>query len=307
MYALMAAALLDTVVMMEAPDLLEVHEWGVVVFQEERVLVTGSPGPDLYLLDFDDPYIDDMPYSVEAPVVYFYGDGFRGDFIVEVPNGEITEIYPEDGVGVGPNSLVWRDIQVTEYDGDLDCPAELPVGFLWEDDVNLWRSAEGNTVRTPGGGEEGFLYYECALRDIASFDYPARFLTDGGLPENVQRVLLFSRPDEEFQEMYSVEPSRIFHPVETEETMVYSRDAVLRELCSWSGSDFYSRELEIMWDTWEPWIISGEWEGDALVVFPLPREAVSDISSLSVSTDDVDQGNILYSRFFLGVLPVTWD
>ncbi|MBD3278509.1 MAG: hypothetical protein GF388_09430, partial [Candidatus Aegiribacteria sp.] len=49
MYALMAAALLDTVVVMEAPDLLEIHEWGVVVFQEERVLVTGSPGPDLYM------------------------------------------------------------------------------------------------------------------------------------------------------------------------------------------------------------------------------------------------------------------
>ncbi|MBD3294716.1 hypothetical protein GF394_04425 [Candidatus Fermentibacteria bacterium] len=240
-------------------------------------------------------------------MVYFYGDGFSGDFIVEVPNGEITEIYPMDGVRAVPDSVVWRDIQVSAYEGDLDCPAELPVGFLWEDDVNLWRSVEGNTVRFPGGDEEGFLYYECALRDIASFDYPFMFQVDGGLPSNVDRVLLFLRPSGEYQEMYSVDPSRIFHPVETEETMVYSRDVVLQELCAWSGSGLYSIELEVMWDTWAPWITSGEWEGDALVVFPLPQKAVSDISGLSVRTDDVDEKDIIYSRFFLGVLPVTWD
>ena len=77
-------------------------------------------------------------------------------------------------------------------------------------------------------------------------------------------------------------------------------DDMISYLCDWAGGSMKSQELEAMWLTWEDWIDEGSWKGDTLLVFPLPPEAVSNISSIYLQTDRYMY--VEYSRFFLGII-----
>jgi hypothetical protein len=283
---------------------VEVHEWGVVRFDDAAALVQGFPsdtsgtGP----VSFD---YGMMPVPVDAPVIFFHGSEFSGDLTVEVPAGEITEIYPRNGAELDGNTLVWRDVQIiSSYLFEETADRRSSLGFRWENSVYDWRRVDANAVRV-GDLYEGFLYYECAVPTVGPLDYPSLLMADRGLPEGVDEILLFLRPDDELQEMYTVRPCDMFLPPETDEISVYERGRVLRILESWAGERLFADETEAMWNTWEEYVTRGEWEGDALLIFPLPDDAVSSISTIGVDADGSCQ--ISVERFFLGMVSVNWN
>ncbi len=283
---------------------IEVHEWGVVRFQGDSISVSGFPSDSSGLRPVPFEY-GMVPPAVDAPVIFFHGDGFRGDFIVEMPGGTATSIYPRAGMVQRGDSIIWKDISVLQS-YDLDSPYDRRgiTGFIWEDAVYGWRGVNANTVRT-GGIDEGFLYYECRPAVSPELDYPRRLAMGSGLPEDVDHVLLFLRPyDDEYMEMYSVAPCGIFVPPEVDEIGIYSREEVMRELASWAGDKLTREELLAMWDTWEEYVTGAQWQGDALILFPLPKNAIEKISTLSVSTDE--DCPVTISRFFLGMVTVDY-
>ncbi len=282
-----------------------VHEWGVVVFGEYKAAVVAVP--DTGLSSFiADPDLRIEPISVEAPVIFFHGAEFSGDFVVEVFNGSIFEIYPVDGMTSSWNTIRWSDIQVFNPEEGTEYPDILPVDFLLPYEVvRSWRTLECNSVRTSGGINEGFLYYECFLDTQEFMKYPQLLATGEGLPEGVDKVLIFLEPYGDYSEMYLVDPESIFIPVETEESSVYDRSWMMETLSSWNTVGLYPGELELLWETWEAYVTEPLWEGDALVVFPLSREMINRISSLEVLPDG--EMEITYGRFFLGMMPVSWS
>jgi len=298
-------AVLNCVLISAESEPVEVHEWGVVVFGEYKAAVTAVPDPGLSSF-IADPYFGIDPISVEAPVIFFHGAQFTGDFVVEVVNGSIFEIYPVDGMRSEWDSIRWPDIQVFNPEEGTEYPDDLPAEFLLPYDVVCnWRTLECNSVRTSGGINEGFLYYECFLDTPDFMKYPQLLAAGEGLPEGVDRVLIFLKPCDDMQEMYMVDPQSIFTPMETEEISVYDRSRMMRTLSSWNTPGLYPGELELLWDTWEDYITAPSWEGDALVVFPLPQDMINRISSLEVLPDG--EFEITYGRFFLGMIPVSWS
>ncbi len=297
-------AVLNAVLVSAESEPVEVHEWGVVVFGEYRAAVAAVP--DAGLSSFiADPYYGIEPISVEAPVIFFHGAEFRGDFVVEVFNGGIFEVFPVDGMTSEWNSIKWSGIQVFEPGEGTEYPEALTADFLLPGEaVQNWRTLECNSVRTSGGINEGFLYYECYLETPDFMKYPLLLVEGEGLPEGVDKVLIFLKPYDDMQEMYLVYPTSIYIPLETEESSVYDREEMLEILSSWNTSGLYSDELELLWDTWEAYVTDPLWEGDALVVFPLPQEMIDKISSLEVLPDG--EMEITYGRFFIGMIPVSW-
>jgi hypothetical protein len=285
---------------------VEVHEWGVVRFDSAGITAQGVP-PGEYSSVGPVPFgYGAMPPLVDAPVLFFHGSGFTGDFIVEIPDGRPTEIYPEEGMITTGSSVEWRGIEVRES-SPLCADAADRRGlsdFVWENSVHLWRGVDANTVILEGGLQEGFLYYECAMSTLACLEYPGLLARGRGLPEGVEGVLMFLRPSGDLQEMYMVPPQRIFLPVEVDEVGCYGRERVIGILQEWAGTRLNYDEVQVMWDTWEDFVTSGEWSGDALLLFPLPEETVESISTLSLRTDqDID---VTCHRFFLGMAPVNW-
>ncbi len=284
---------------------VEVHEWGVVVFGGYKAAAVALPDPGLSSF-IADPDFGIEPISVEAPVIFFHGAEFSGDFAVEVSGGNIYEIYPVDGMTSSWNSIRWSGIQVFDPDEGIEYPDDLPGDFLLSFDVvSNWRTLECNSVRTSGGINEGFLYYECFLETPEFLKYPQLLAAGEGLPGGVDKVLIFLEPYGDMQEMYRVDPQSIFIPVETEEISLYDRTRMQDILSSWNTAGLTSGELELLWETWEAYVTDPLWEGDALVVFPLPQDMINMISSLEVLPDG--EMEITYGRFFLGMMPVSWS
>ncbi len=298
-------AVLNSALVSAEGETVEVHEWGVVVFGEFSAAAVAVPDSGLSSLNAAPDFRID-PISVEAPVIFFHGAEFSGDFSVEVFNGNIFEIYPAVGMRSEWNSIRWFDIQVFDPVAGTEYPEDLPAEFLLPyETVQSWRTLECNSVRTSGGINEGFLYYECYLETPDFMKYPQLLAAGEGLPEGVDKVLILLRPCGDMQEMYMVDPQSIFTPMETEEISVYDRTWMLEILSSWDTGGLYPGELELLWETWESYVTDPQWEGDALVVFPLPHNMISKISSLEVLPDG--EFEIIYGRFFLGMIPVSWS
>jgi len=298
-------AILNCILVCAESEPVEVHEWGVVVFGEYEAAAVAFPDSGLSSF-ITDPDFGIEPISVEAPVIFFHGAEFSGDFAVEVFGGNIFEIYPVDGMTQAWNSIRWFDIQVFDPGEGTKYPDELPADFLLSCEVvQNWRTLECNSVRTSGGINEGFLYYECYLETPDFLKYPQLLAAGEGLPEGVDKVLMFLEPYGDYSEMYLVDPQSIFTPVEAEEISVYDRSRMMQTLSSWNTAGLYPGELELLWETWEAYVTDPLWEGDALIVFPLPLNMINSISSLEVLPDgDMD---ITYGRFFLGMMPVSWS
>lgn len=298
-------AVMNAVLISAESEPVEVHEWGVVVFGEFSAAAVAVPDSGLSSLNAAPDFRID-PISVEAPVIFFHGAEFSGDFAVEVFNGDIFEIYPADGMRSEWNSIRWFDIQVFDPEEGTEYPDDLPADFILPyETVQSWRTLECNSVRTSGGINEGFLYYECYLETPDFMKYPQLLAAGEGLPEGVDKVLILLRPYGDMQEMYLVDPASMLIPVETEESTVYDRTWMLEILSSWDTGGLYPGELELLWETWESYVTDPLWEGDALVVFPLPQNMINRISSLEVLPDG--EFEITYGRFFLGMIPVSWS
>ena len=297
--------LLNAVLISTESEPVAVHEWGVVVFGEYKAAVVAVPDHSLSSF-IADPHYNIEPISVEAPVIFFHGAEFSGDFVVEVVNGSIYEIYPVDGMISSWNSIRWSDIQVFNPEEFAEYSEDLPLDFLLSNEtIQNWRTLECNSVRTSGGINEGFLYYECFLETPEFINYPQLLAAGEGLPEGVDKVLMFLDPCDDMQEMYSVDPQSIFTPVETEEISVYDKRRMMDIFSAWDTAGLHPDELELLWDTWEAYVTEPVWEGDALVVFPLPQDMINRISRLEVLPDG--EIEVTYGRFFIGMMPVSWS
>ncbi|MEN8209074.1 MAG: hypothetical protein ABFR50_07465, partial [Candidatus Fermentibacteria bacterium] len=187
----MIVSILNCLLISAENEPVEVHEWGVVVFGEYKAAAVAVPDSGLSSFIADPDLVID-PISVEAPVIFFHGAEFSGDFVVEVVNGDIFEIYPVDGMRSERDSIIWFDIQVFNPDEGTEYPDALPGDFLLPFEViQNWRTLECNSVSTSGGINEGFLYYECYLETPDFIKYPQLLAAGEGLPEGVDEVLIF--------------------------------------------------------------------------------------------------------------------
>lgn len=268
-----------------------VHEWGVVVFEENiGPIICGSPWDDSVMFMNDD-------LCAEAPVVWIHGEPFEGTFRVEVKPGEtITLVYPEPDTleyefAEWQISTVPNIEEVDEYAYVYDGP------FLWA--VESWRNVPSLSIFNENSGiTENFLYYECTVPPSFAeifFHWDSEGIpVFSGIPVNdalaftpygVVQVALQGRefiPDEfPFQEITLPE-----HVVD-----IFSR---------WAGTELKISEVSALWETWEPAFTES---GHYWLVFPIPEEYNNLISKISLETSD--NREIAYHRLFLGAVRVS--
>lgn len=81
-----------------------------------------------------------------------------------------------------------------------------------------------------------------------------------------------------------------------------SRDTAVEHLCGWAGGELKTIEIVGLWESWNEHLSEGDWQGDTMLLFPLPPARVDEISSLSLETD---RGYpVEYHRLFVGMVPL---
>jgi hypothetical protein len=302
---LLIAAALDTVV---APyhDQIYVHEWGAVVYRQDIVEVLGACG---------DPVTNYGSTMIEAPVIYLYGPEFTGDFTVR-STGRILNTYPEPDesfqvdltVAGGGSAVLWRNIStacpyLVEEQNWAPASEESIPGFDWAAD--LWRDVESLIInRDSDAFSDKFLYYEV---DFESGSFPLPLpgrSTEGSVqvePLSGEVLVLF-RPDFDWIAMELVDADDLDELGEgVTITDEYTAGDAMEILTQWAGDELKEPELRAMWNTWESYVLYGDWEGTYLVVFPMPAPLVARISELELtSTTGLP---VSYHRFFLGFSP----
>ncbi|MEN8209606.1 MAG: hypothetical protein ABFR50_10195 [Candidatus Fermentibacteria bacterium] len=296
-----AAALMDTVIVPMDFETVYVHEWGAVTFTEENVLFGADPmtDPDSDLIP---AYHWEEPVA-RAPVVYFYGAEFTGRFSVSVHSGYFIETlpFPENLASTSPMpqqqsyTAVW-DILGTSWDQEHS-PAE--YSCLSQDILESWRTPPSYTLDFHDGSREKFIYYECTLQPSSDDDfYPVLFKDNGAVldPDYRGPAMWFVKDGE------SVVMARIIgdDPLQGIITPSGPENLYPDILCDWAGGAMKSEELVSMWDTWESWIFNGSWNGDTLLVFPLPTGTIEGMTSITLQTNEYHE--VEYSRFYLGIL-----
>ena len=111
----------------------EVHEWGVVVFEENVLLMCGESWQDI---EYYPEYFDNDEMCAEAPVVWIHGEPFdNATFTVNTGEENIILYYPEPD-SQSLNSLEW------EICGSQEYPVEEEIAiydgpFYWA--MDSWR------------------------------------------------------------------------------------------------------------------------------------------------------------------------
>lgn len=306
MSPLFLAAAVDTVV---APyhDQIYVHEWGAVVYRRDVVEAAGDPGG---------PWLDYSGMMAEAPVIYIYGPEFTGDLTVR-SQGDIVNTYPEpdesfridDSVAGGASAVRWSSIStrcpyLVEQSWAPSVREERVAGFDWA--APLWRQVESLIIsRESDSFSDMFLYYEVAF-EPGSFPLPLPGGLAEGHPEVIPisgEVLVISRPDMDWMGLELVDADDLDELGDgLEITDEYSSECALDIITDWAAAELKEPEIRAMWSTWEPYALYGDWEGRYLVIFPVPQNMLSRISTLELSSDAGLP--VQYHRFFLGMVPV---
>jgi len=304
-HLMFAAALMDTVI---APppefETVYVHEWGAITFCEDQITLGSIPETD-QLEPYTEP--DDSDHLVvRAPVVYFYGAPFTGSFQVSLPSGSFIETLPT------PESISWAgqssesiNLATWRINGSTQ---EFPEDGSWSsiDGTSItpellqsWRLPPCMTLTFPEGVIEKFVYYEAALAEMGSDDlYPVLLTEQGAVlhPDYDGPFLRFEKTLEGV-EVLDEDGEPVFRGLLDD----YSVDAFFQEvLCQWAGGSMKSQEIQAIWETWKSWILEGGWNGDTLLVFPLPYSSAENVSSVYLETDQ--NFNVEYERFFIGIL-----
>ena len=308
----------DTVVAEYDMDIVYVHEWGVVEYQQGSLQATGARWG---YLDCDATLRDYVPDMAEAPVVWFHGQPFTGDFSVEVQGGMVTTVLPRpdtdmvetldpppflDRLEPQIHGVIWEELSCA-YELVLPAEEEVPaegqapyyndffydIPFQWA--MPYWRQSPSMRIaRESDGWSDSFLYYECTIDPtfdpLLAFETAIRASGEG---------MLFSLADGDLR-------AAVVGLQEDEIDILregLSVEDILVTLCEWGGNRFKSEEIDALWKTWEPCIrtrcISGDEE---ILLFPLSPGAVESISTLHLETD---QGyDVVYERLFLGLAAV---
>jgi len=307
MLPLIFAALVDTVV---APppdfDIVYIHEWGAVTFTEEEVFFGAAPPGGL--TEVIDPDVWEEPLA-RAPVVYFYGAPFSGTFTVSVADGDFVETIPQPWVPEAvlpvtsnsdlPSVAMWRFTSDPYLRHEQ--PDESGINCIPDDILRIWRRPSSNMLTFEDTSREKFIYYECTLDRELCEDYLESVLSPGDPaddPSNAGPMMRFRMDAGTISvEIYGSgqEPRHLLNPL-------MNRDVILETLCSWADGTMKSEEIAAMWETWEDWIMSGTWSGEALLIFPLPSDLVERMTTITLETEeDLD---LDYSRFYFGVASI---
>jgi hypothetical protein len=296
-----AAALMDTVIVPVDIESVYVHEWGAVTFTEETVILGANPFTDPNS-DFIPPYQWEEPVA-RAPIVYFYGAEFSGEFTVSIPAGYFIETipFPDNLSNTAPMpppqsyDAVWRISETTLNE-------EYLVGeylHVSSDMLETWREPPSYVLEFNDGSREKFIYYECVLNPTSEDDfYPVLLQNDGAVlhPDYTGEVMRFVKDgDTVTMDLLTKWPAS--------GQIINTTDPipdVPEILCDWADGTMRSEELVSMWDTWKSWIYDGSWSGDTLLVFPLPDHTIEGMTTIILQTDDYHE--VEYSRFYLGIL-----
>ena len=313
------AAVVDTVVAPYYEDAY-LHEWGVVMYSESTISVTGRPDESLLAP------LPVGPITVDAPVIYLYGGEFDFSLTVTVPGGTITEAWPlpdgsldtdlpfSDQRDRDVSSITWSGLttccpytsDTSPSPGDEACAEPSIVGFYGD----IWRDVESLVLTRPSDGfRDQFLFYECRLEAGAlppPLARPGDVLTDVSTYDGA--VLVVSRMANSPDVGIYVADSRDAWviPPSSSRIRVLTPDQAFDVFSGWargdtlSGNGLKEPEIEAMWKTWAPFFTGGDWHGTNLMVFPMPQRAIDRIST--VVLDTMEGYPVTYNRFFLGVV-----
>jgi hypothetical protein len=298
---LFAAALVDTsIAVQQNPDLILIHEWGVVTLAGD--MAAGAIPRTGYLEPWEDP----SSMEDKAPVVLFYGADFSGaDFTVELHGGSFTDAFPlPAGASLEDAAITWSIYSARNLgESYVIPPANLPTGG---DDCGwafeTWRDGPAHVLEFPDGARDRFIYYECSVpfnpgQPPYPFD-PAR----GVDADYDGPVLVFDR-DEGGTVRMAVCSAGLAADA-TLDWVPCERQTVMEVLCGMAGGDMKSGEIADLWDTWEGYVTGGGWTGDRLMVFRLPADLVDRLSSVSLETSEGYETQTV--RYFLGMAPFSY-
>ncbi len=292
------AMLVDTSIAYEGSSAENfVHEWGVVVFDETHdPLICGSPWNDAEMYN-------DMDMCAEAPVVWIHGEPFYGTFTVKVGTGEtFTTIYPDPDV-LENETAEWNLSSVSGNTGfeetermveKVEQPGMYNGPFAWA--TEYWRAVPSLSLYNQNTGiTENFLYYECTVNSG---------FADNFLEWNPDRLPVFTG-DEIVEGLfftpYGVTPVEIredeFIPFDFSMGGELDPQLIPETFCRWAGSRFKTSEITALWETWKPAFTE---EGSFWLVFPIPEEYNSEISTIHLETSD--DREVEYERLFLGAV-----
>lgn len=281
--------LTDTVIAYDEPAYMNiVHEWGVVVFQQDVPPVCGVPWSETAFMD---------ETCAEAPVIWIHGQPFTGSLQVTLPaDGSFTFLYPEPS-DMEEGKAKWVFSAGIPLPQEESLPAverSIYTGpFQWA--LPYWRMVPSLPLQFASGLEENFLYYECTVRE----GFTDNFFTWGshGNPvfpaESVSEALYFSPSG-----VFPVEPDAgEFMPVDLPIAGETNPEFAEETFCRWGGSRFKTEEIHALWETWRPELTG---EDSYWLVFPIPAEYHDEISSLVLTTGT--DGTAVCERLFLGAV-----
>jgi hypothetical protein len=298
---LFAAALVDTVTVVEQnPDLVVMHEWGVVTLAGE--MAVGAIPRAGYLEPWEDP----GSMEDKAPVVLFYGADFSdADFTVELHGGSFTDAFPlPSGASLGDAAITWSIASGRNLGASYVIPEEnLPAGGYdcgWA--FESWRDGPAHVLEFPDGTRDRFIYYECSV-PFEPGQPPFPFDAARGVDASFDgSVLVFDRDEGETVRMAVC--SATIAADATLDWVPCERETVMEVLCGMAGGDMKSGEIADLWDTWEGYVTGGGWTGDRLMVFRLPPDLVDRLSTVSLETSEGCETQTI--RFYLGMAPFSY-
>ncbi len=299
-----------------------VHEWGVVLIDEVLPMACGAERGYLEENGTLQPYYS---MAVDAPVIWFHGPEFTGTLTVEVQNGFFSLLIPlpasssisDESIPVFQDEenyfAVWQDLSFTDelsIRGDIpadrrgvesatdelsisgDMPADrrgvesAEEGFQWA--MPFWREVPALIVSyDPASYVDRFIYYECSATNLFEEQEPSESYQNGSL--------LFHEEDGELAADLVIAP---LDRIRIE--LGVSDDGILDVLADWGGNEFLNEEIEALWKTWKPSLLTRcILYGETVVLFPLTDEQVESISTIDLQTE---QGyRVEYSRLFLAL------
>lgn len=280
----------------------EVHEWGVVVFEQNVSLMCGESWQDIDY--YPDYYTDEM--CAEAPVVWIHGQPFdKATFTVNTGEEAITLYYPEPN-SVSSNRIEWEistfseTIEATEEVLPEEVERYYDGPFYWA--MDSWREVNSLVFNfQTQARKENFLYYECTVNR----DFTDNFFTwsDDGYPvfENtdIPNALYFS-PGGVFE--ISQLDGKVLPFNFPFATSSLSETDIINTFSYWGRSNFDMSEIEALWATWEPVFRSSE-SSSSWLVFPIAPEHHNTISTISLNIEP--NRLITYERLYLGAIELS--
>ena len=272
----------------ESSALSFVHEWGVVVFEQDVPIICGSPWnePAMY-------YNPDM--CAEAPVVWIHGEPFTsGTFTVRVGNSEtLTTLYPDPDI-LMVNEVAWNISAGNDLERSIEEVIPYSGPFSWA--MDYWRDVPSLPLYQDNTGiTEKFLYYECTVNSEFTFNFFNWNFSGNPIftGTTVQEALYFTP--------YGVFPVSItdeeFIPLDIPMGGETDPELAPDTFSRWADSRLMSSEIRALWETWKPAFTE---EGFYWLVFPIPVKYNNEISTIRLETSD--RRDVEYERFYLGAV-----